>query len=208
MSTLRTPVGPQPSTVYWRRRIVVALGLIAVVVLVILLVVRPGAVTPTPALSTGSIGSSSTMVVTPQPVSTDLADTVACDPASITVTPEVDQDSYEAGVNPVLSFSLTSSMRTPCTLSAGSDVQEFVVSSGKDRIWSSKDCQVDPVAATATLLPGVPLLGSSVTWARVRSSTGACGGEQPVVSADGATYRLSVAVGAVSSSSSTAFLLY
>lgn len=43
MSTLRNPVGPQPPSVYWRRRIMVLLGLIAVIVVVVLIVVRPGA---------------------------------------------------------------------------------------------------------------------------------------------------------------------
>ncbi|MFL0711298.1 MAG: hypothetical protein ACJLS2_00255 [Microcella pacifica] len=43
MSTLRNPVGPQPPQVYWRRRLVVGLGILAVIIIIILIVVRPGA---------------------------------------------------------------------------------------------------------------------------------------------------------------------
>ena len=39
MSTIRTPVGPQPPSVYWRRRLVVLLALIAVIVVIVLIIV-------------------------------------------------------------------------------------------------------------------------------------------------------------------------
>ncbi|MBC7590189.1 MAG: hypothetical protein H7226_03970, partial [Salinibacterium sp.] len=171
MSTFRTPVGPQSSKVYWRRRLLVVLGLAAVIIIVILIVNRPGNDTPVPAATDST---------TPPPVTAETdppansGETVACDPTKVTLEPTTDAASYEAGINPVLSFSLKSTMTNPCTLSAGSDLQEFVITSGADRIWSSKDCQSAPEAATATLLPGVPLAGSSITWDRARSATDTC----------------------------------
>src|SRR3712207_6189457 len=48
MSTSRSPVGPLPAKVYWRRRIVVGLGLLAVLVAIVLIVVRPGQGAATP----------------------------------------------------------------------------------------------------------------------------------------------------------------
>ena len=42
MSTIKHPVGPQSSKVYWRRRLVVGLGLLAVLVIILLIIVRPG----------------------------------------------------------------------------------------------------------------------------------------------------------------------
>lgn len=202
MSTLRTPVGPQSSRVYRRRRLVVGLVLLAVILVVVLLIVRPGSTTPVPVATRTSTGSP-----TPAPTSTDPADAVACDPGSVEVEAVTDAGDYAAGVNPVLSFTLKSRMSVPCTMDAGSDLQEFVVTSGDERIWSSKDCQTDPVAATILLLPGVPKSGSSVTWDRTRSATDTCDSEREQVIAEGASYHLDVSVGEFASAESRQFLL-
>ncbi|MGV8970724.1 MAG: hypothetical protein ACOH10_00255 [Rhodoglobus sp.] len=205
MSTFRTPVGPQSSKVYWRRRLIVALGLVAVIIIVLLIVNRPGESAPTPA-ATSSSPTSPTATADAPPAAAP-GETVVCDPAMVTVEATTDADEYDSGVNPVLSFSLKSRMTNPCTFSAGSDLQEFVITSGSDLIWNSKDCQVDPVEATATLLPGVPLAGSSLTWDRTRSSPDSCETERDQVDASGATYRLDVKVGDVKSVNSRAFIL-
>lgn len=203
MSTFRTPVGPQPSRVYWRRRLIVALGLVAVVVVIILIVVRPGSGTPAP---TPSVSNTETNAP-PTGGSTNPSDAEACDPAKVTVDPGTDANSYDAGVNPVLTFSLKSSMTVPCSFSAGSDVQTFVITSGDEQIWSSKDCQTDGVAATILLQPGVPFGGSTLTWDRTRSSTDTCNTTRDQVIAGGASYHLAVTVGDVTSKTTKQFLL-
>jgi hypothetical protein len=205
MSTFRNPVGPQPSRVYWRRRLILALGLVAIIIIVILIVNRPSGTTPVATQATGG--------ATPPPAAASAeptaapGETVACDPTKVTVAPTTDAAAYDAGVAPALSFNLTSRMTNPCTLSAGSDLQEFIITSGADRIWSSKDCQLDPVAATATLLPGVPFAGTPITWDRTRSSPDTCETERPQVDAGGATYKLEVNVGDVTSAAQQPFLL-
>ena len=208
MSTFRTPVGPQPSRVYWRRRLVLALGLVAVIIIVILIVNRPGGGTPAATQATqaadGAIPPTAAASAGP---TAKPGETVPCDPTMVTVEPTTDAPAYDAGVAPVLSFNLTSRMTNPCTISAGSDLQEFVITSGNDRIWSSRDCQLDPVAATATLLPGVPFAGTPITWDRTRSSTETCETERPPVNAGGATYRLEVNVGDATSAGPQPFLL-
>ncbi|MBG6054877.1 hypothetical protein IWX81_001288 [Salinibacterium sp. CAN_S4] len=205
MSTFRTPVGPQPSKVYWRRRLFVILGLVAVIIIVILIVNRPTGSTPVATQTPG--GTSSPPAAAPTEPTAAPGETVACDPTMVTVEPTTDAAAYDAGVAPVLSFALTSRMTNPCTISAGSDQQDFIITSGSDRIWSSKDCQLDPVAATATLLPGVPLAGSSVSWDRTRSATDTCETERPQVDGGGATYRLEVNVGDVASVTQQPFIL-
>lgn len=206
MSTFRNPVGPQSSRVYWRRRLVVGLGLLAVIVIIILIVVKPGSGTPTGNPNPGASTSNSSS--TPKPGSTNPADALACDPAKVTVEAGTDSTSYDAGVNPVLSFTLKSLMTEPCTLSAGSDVQEFKVTSGDELIWTSKDCQTDPVAATTVLMPGVPKAGPSVTWDRTRSSADTCDTTRTPVVAEGASYHLTVVVGELTSKNDRQFLLY
>ena len=204
MSTFRTPVGPQPSRVYWRRRLLVALGLVAVIVIILLIVNRPGS-TPTGSTPKPITSSSSG---TPTAGSTNAGDAVACDPAKVTVEAATDSTSYDAGVNPALSFTLKSLMTEPCSLAAGSDVQEFKITSGDELIWSSKDCQTDPVAATTVLMPGVPKAGPSITWDRTRSSVDTCSTAREPVIAGGASYHLTVVVGTLTSTNDRQFLLY
>lgn len=201
MSTFRTPVGPQPSRVYWRRRLIVGLGLLAVIVVIIMIVARLNSGAPAPVASTS-----------PNPVTsaspTPGAAGGKCDPAKVTVESIVNSNSFDAGQNPALSFTLKSTSTVPCTFAAGSDVQEFRITSGDELIWSSTDCQTDPVAAVTTLQPGVPKQGPSLTWDRTRSSADTCSTAGEPVIAEGASYHLEIVVGGVTSKNPNQFLLY
>jgi len=203
MSTFRNPVGPQPPSVYWRRRLVVGLGLLAVVVIIILIVVRPGSGAPSPTPKpTSSAGPSAT------PAATNAAGDVECDLSKVTLEAVTDATSYEAGVLPQLSFTLKSIMTEPCVIEAGSDLQEFRITSGDELIWSSTDCQTAPVAATVELKPGVPFPGPTLPWDRTRSSTDTCDVPREPVIAGGASYHLEVSVGDLESKSTKQFLLF
>lgn len=203
MSTFRNPVGPQSSSVYWRRRLVVALGLLAVIVIVVLIVVKPGSgATDTPK-PTGTNSSSA-----PSSTSTNAAGAVECDVSKVSVEATTDASSYDAGVNPVISFTLKSLMTTPCTLNVGTDVQTFTITSGEETIWTSKDCQTDSTPATTVLQPGVPKAGPTLTWDRTRSSTDTCDSTRDPVIAEGASYHLTVTVDGLTSTNSRQFLLY
>jgi hypothetical protein len=205
MSTFRNPVGPQPSRVYWRRRLLVGLVLLAIIVIVILIVTKPGA-NPDPASKPDTTSSSPSGSPTADTVNP--GDAVECDPAKVTVEASTDSTSYDAGVNPVLSFTLKSLMTEPCSIAAGSDVQEFKITSGDELIWTSKDCQTDPVAAKTVLAPGVPKAGPTLTWDRTRSSVDTCDSARDPVIAEGASYHLTVTVGTLTSTNSRQFLLY
>ncbi|MEQ1735835.1 MAG: hypothetical protein ABL886_05485 [Rhodoglobus sp.] len=203
MSTFRTPVGPQPPSVYWRRRLVLGLGLIAVIAIVVLIVVRPGSGTPAPVSTPKSSASPSST-----PLPTNAAGQVECDLTKVTLSASTDSNSYDVGVIPTLSFTLQSRMTEPCVIEAGSDLQEFRVTSGDELIWTSKDCQTAAVPATAILKPGVPLQGPSLTWDRTRSAPATCDSVRDPVIAGGASYHLQVIVGELTSANSTQFLLY
>jgi hypothetical protein len=192
MSTFRNPVGPQPPKVYWRRRLLVALGLLAIIVIIVLIIVRPAPTAPT---TPGASPSGSTPSATP--TSTNPANAKACDPTKVTVTATTDSNSYAAGVNPVLTFALKSTDSVACMFSAGSDVQQFTIKSSDELYWSSKDCQTAPVAAQVLLQPFIPFAGASVTWDRTRSSTTTCNTDRPQVPAAGASYHLIVTVNGV-----------
>ena len=200
MSTFRNPVGPQPAKVYWRRRLVLGLGLLAVIIIVMLIIVKPGSGAPAPTPKPSPSGSAS-------PAPTNAAGQVECDLTKVTLEATTDANAYDPGVNPVLTFTLKSLMTEPCTIEAGSDLQEFRITSGEELIWSSKDCQTGAVAATAVLKPGIPLQGPSLPWDRTRSSTDTCDAAREQVIAGGASYHLEVIVGDLTSKNNTQFLL-
>lgn len=202
MSTIRNPVGPLPPQVYWRRRLVVGIALLAIIVVIVLIIVGPGS---------GQPGAQPT----PEPQTSETADpgddteVAACLPGQVEVTPVTDSNNYPAGATPLLSFTLLNTGAAPCTMPAGSDVQEYLIVSGSDRIWASTDCQGDPEPFTATLEPGVEVASTPVPWSRTRSTPGDCAtvDSRPSVTAGGATYRLSVTVGGVASEGDRPFLL-
>jgi hypothetical protein len=206
MSTLRHPVGPQPSSTYWRRRIVVGLGLLAVIVVVLLLVFRPGGEKAATSDSNDAAGTANSEA--PADSSGAPVDDGTCTPAVISVVPVTDADEYAAEQQPLLSLTVTNTGAQACTFSAGSDVQEYIITSGEDRIWSSRDCQVDAVAAPVTLEPGVAVTTTPFAWDRTRSDPTTCDApDRPSVTAGGATYRLDVILNGVESADSKPFLL-
>jgi len=205
MSTTTHPVGPQSSTVYRRRRLVVGLGVLAVLLIIILIVVRPGsggdpASTAAPAPTDNAADPASTA---------DPAAAPACDPATVQVEAITDQGAYDAGDEPELSLSVTNTGSTPCTLNAGTSTQVFTITSGADVYWTSTDCQTDPADAEVTLEPGAAVSTKTpLTWDRTRSSPETCEiTNREAVPGDGASYYLTVSVGGVDSAAPTQFLL-
>jgi len=201
MSTIKNPVGPQPPSVYWRRRLLLLLVLVAVIVVIVLIIVRPGSGTPTSHPS-GSNSASHT----PSAASSG-SSSAACDPSVITLTPITDAASYAAGVQPQLSMSITNSGASACTFDVGTDAQVYLITSGSDQIWSSKDCQTAPSANKQVLQPGKTLSTTPFAWDRTRSSTTTCTGNRPEVTAGGASYHLAVQVGAAKSTGTKQFVL-
>ena len=204
MSTFRTPVGPQPSSVYWRRRLVVGLGVLAVIIAIVLIIVGPtlfgGGAKDDAAKTPGASNS---------PVAPDTSNPdQPCAPADIAVAAVTDKDSYQVNEQPQVSLTITNTSNATCTFSAGTDVQEYTITSGDDVIWASTDCQTEEAAFAQVLEPGKAVSTTPFPWDRTRSSGDTCEGERPAVTAGGATYRLKVAVNGVESAADKPFLLY
>jgi hypothetical protein len=205
MSTTKHPVGPQSRSVYRRRRLVVGLGLLALIAIVLLIFFRPG-------------GSDDAAVSNPEPAATadpavtdtpDTAASTACDPAAVSVEGLTDQGSYDPGAEPELSLTVTNTGTTACDLNAGTSTQVFTITSGADVYWTSTDCQTDPADAMVTLEPGTPVSTKTpIVWDRTRSSPETCEiTDREAVPGEGASYYLSVSVGGVSSADPVQFLL-
>jgi len=204
MSTFRNPVGPQPSKTYWRRRLVFALGIVAVIVVLVLIFSRLGGGKP----DTSAADTAPTSTAEPTSSAAPADPSAACAEGVVQVVPITDADSYGADQQPLLSLSVTNSGTTACTFNAGSDVQEYVITSGEEKIWSSKDCQTAPVANAAVLEPGVAVTTTPFPWDRTRSSADTCEStDRPAVIAAGASYHLDVTINGVASTDSKQFIL-
>ena len=209
MSTIKHPVGSQSSKVYWRRRLVVGLGLLlvlALLVTIIWLVVRPASGSGAP----GSTPTPTPAAAAPEPAASDpAAGPGACDPASVQVEATTDAVSYEPGAQPMLSLSVTNIGVASCVLNAGTARQVFTVSSGTDVYWTSTDCQKEAGDVDVTLKPGEPVSsGSPLAWERTRSSPETCGqSTRDAAPAGGAAYNLSVSVDGIESADPKQFFL-
>jgi hypothetical protein len=185
MSTFRNPVGPQPSSVYWRRRLVVGLLVLAVIVIVILIFIQPRGEAPkTPDVKETNSQSQA-------PADPD----AACAPGVVDVTAVTDKSTYAAGENPLISLTVTNTGATACTINAGTTQQEYLITSGAELYWSSKDCQTAAVDAPVILQPNIPQSTNPITWDRTRSSPTTCDGERPKVPGGGASYHLNINLG-------------
>ncbi|KQS17443.1 hypothetical protein [Frigoribacterium sp. Leaf186] len=229
MSTFKNPVGPQPPSVYWRRRAVLALGLIAVVVIIVLIVVRPGsgsaepgaaattsapagdAATPSPAPSETAPAADATADPADDPTDDAAAgasDAPTCSARDIDLKPVTDKTNYAATELPQISMTITNSGRSDCSIDLGSAQQTLVVSSGEEQYWSSKDCQVNGTNQVVTLTAGQTLSTPAIAWDRTRSSAETCeSASRTPVTAGGATYRLSVSVGDITSADTAQMIL-
>ena len=229
MSTFKNPVGPQPPSVYWRRRAVLALGLIAVVVIIVLIVVRPGsgsaepgaaattsapagdAATPSPAPSETAPAADATTDPSDDATgdaATGASDAPTCSTRDIDLKPVTDKTTYAATELPQISMTITNSGRSDCSIDLGSAQQTLVVSSGEEQYWSSKDCQVNGTNQVVTLTAGQTLSTPAIAWDRTRSSAETCEStSRTPVTAGGATYRLSVSVGDITSADTAQMIL-
>ncbi|MDQ0576479.1 hypothetical protein [Agromyces albus] len=213
MSTNPTPAGRQSPQVYRRRRLLVLLGLIAVIVAVVLIIVRPGASQGGEGTGPGT-DASTPPTTAPADASTiptepTAADGDPCAEKNVLVEATTDKLEYQAGEQPQLSVTITNTGSNVCMLNVGTKVQVFTIKSGEEVYWTSTDCQVDPIDAEVSLQPGTPISSSvPIIWDRTRSSTETCDGPRESVPAGGASYHLGVSVAGFAADETKQFLLY
>ncbi len=188
------PVGPQAPGVYWVRRVLVVL-----VVLALLLGVRwlltgrgsdasPGASAPSGSPSsspTSSPTSSPSTTPTPKPSSSATSKpsasstaVAACPNSAIAVTASTDAASYAVGSTPRLRMRIQNTSSTACKRDVGATKNELVITSGSARVWSSDDCTAGGSPQVVTLAPGQSY-SVSVTWLGRLSAKG-CPSGQPL----------------------------
>ncbi|MBX7443539.1 MULTISPECIES: hypothetical protein [unclassified Arthrobacter] len=182
-SSVRKP----SAAVYRRRRLVVGGALLLVIALVVggfaiagafkagseqASSTQTGSTAPSASAGTSAATPSSSASATPSatPSPTPSA-TPACNQNLVTVAASTDKPAYGAGENPVLTLKVTNGGTVPCEVNIGTSQMEFLVTSGSDRIFSSKDCQASSEDLVKVIAPG----GSETAnfpWSRTRSAEG------------------------------------
>ncbi|WP_455836395.1 hypothetical protein [Pseudarthrobacter siccitolerans] len=110
--------------------------------------------------------SSSVPAPTPTP-----SPTPACNQNLVTVSASTDKAAYGPEENPMLTLKVTNGGTMPCEVNIGTSQMEYLVTSGADRIFSSKDCQAKSEDLVKTIAPGASET-ANFPWPRNRSVEG------------------------------------
>lgn len=185
MSSLLSPLGPEPPTVYWIRR-----G--AIVVVVITLIVgawwligslRGGDATPTSsptgsasAEATGDAADAGTDDASASPEASQPAEIVECVDSAILVEATTDSSTYPVGSTPKLTLTISNTGDVACRRDVGPKANELEITSGGYHVWSSDDCNASGKSKLITMQPG-DKVASSITWNGRLSQKGCPDGE-------------------------------
>ena len=181
-----------PARVYWVRRAVV-LGVPLLLVVVLLVVARPwagraadragglptgtGSATPTrAAVSAAATTPAATPAATPSPTPSLRGGVGDCQAAQLALGLTPAAVDVPAGVSPTFTVTIKNTGAAPCLVDAGDAYREVVITSGADRVWSSKDCVPAHASRRTLLLAAGQSDTTQFPWNRVRSAAGCPGG--------------------------------
>lgn len=106
----------------------------------------------------------------PEPTPTPSA-TPSCNQNLVTVSASTDKAAYGPEENPLLTLKVTNGGTMPCEVNIGTSQMEFLVTSGADRIFSSRDCQAKSEDLVKIIAPGASET-ANFPWPRNRSVEG------------------------------------
>lgn len=203
------PVGSQPASVYWRRRLVFAGTLLLLAVLLVVtarvLFSEDGAAAP-PAGQGSPSGHPTpthptTTPTTSQPVSStpsashttgasisgsmSSAPPQRCNRGDLQVQAVTDHASYSVGDKPKLMLQVTNTGKDRCVQDLADPQIELRVYNGESRVWGSHDCLIQSGTNDVTLVPGAPVR-VTIVWSGLSSKANdkhtqsACGPRETV----------------------------
>ncbi|GEL95320.1 hypothetical protein [Cellulomonas composti] len=101
---------------------------------------------------------------------------VVCDAASLQVDATATAGSFAGSTKPTFTIAVTNRGDEACLVDAGDEFRTVLVTSGKDRVWSSTDCLGDDPTSRPLLLGPGDTSKETYTWPRVRSAEDCRGG--------------------------------
>ncbi len=131
---------------------------------------------PTGSATSASPSAKPTSTPTPTPTPTP-----TCNQNLVTVSASTDKAAYGPDENPLLSLKVTNGGTMPCEVNIGTSQMEFLVTSGADRIFSSRDCQAKSEDLVKIIQPGASET-ANFPWTRNRTLEGC----QPIEAKPGA----------------------
>lgn len=140
--------------------------------------------------------SSATAYASPAPTPT-ATPTPSCDQKLVTVTAATDKPAYGPDEKPLLTLKVTNGGKMPCKVNLGTSQMEYLITSGDDRIFSSRDCQAKSEDLIKEIAPG----GSETAnfpWSRNRTLEG-CRPIEAKPGTGGAYYVFTAKLGAKTS---------
>ena len=189
-------VGPHPSRVYWRRRVVlIAPVLIILFTLVSCLVSRgsgdgearlagvPSSATAqasTPALASAGAGSAPPTSETAEsgaqlPAPTSASASATCADTSLVLSAVASNGTVRIGSYAAMHLLVKNASGVACERDLGSAQQELRILSGTTKVWSSDDCSTRADAAAATSVRKIQPGGTFdfyIKWGGTTSSSG------------------------------------
>lgn len=207
------PRGPLPPGVYWVRRLLALLVVVALVLGARWVWQRTfgssssSGATPSTSPSS-SPASPSAKPTSPSPsasASTSTSKSPSASPTTtgvplcadddIAVTASTDAASYPVGSTPRLRMRIQNTSSKPCRRDIGAAQNELVITSGTARVWSSDDCNPGGSQQVQTIQPGQSY-SVTVTWLGKLSKKG-CPADMP--EAQAGSYKLTGRNSAVTS---------
>lgn len=123
----------------------------------------------------------------------------ACKAGEITITASTDKQSYASEEDPVLTLGIENTSKRDCELNVGTSQQEFLISSGSDRIFSTVDCLSNGEDVVLGFAAGQKE-SAKFTWNRNRSAPGCKSvNAKPLPG----TYKFTAAIGEMTSDPAT-----
>jgi hypothetical protein len=177
-----TAVRKPSAAVYRRRRLFVGGVLLLVIALVTSFAVAgafsgkseqasstdpaAGAAAPADPAAGAPSASATQPAATPTPSATP-----TCNQNLVTVSASTDKAAYGPEEKPMLTLKVTNGGTMPCEVNIGTSQMEFLVTSGADRIFSSRDCQAKSEDLLKVIAPGASET-ANFPWSRNRSVEG------------------------------------
>jgi ABC-type phosphate transport system substrate-binding protein len=181
------PIGSLPTSVYWRRRLLIVAAVL-LAALTVYVVFMSGDNKKTSAQPTGGAPSTHAPSSTsPTPAGTSVAP-VSCVPSVLKVAAVTQAGGYRVGQQPELAIEVTNTGTAPCIANLSDSQIELIVFNGASRVWGSHDCQVEPGTSPVTLMAHKPVR-RSIQWTGL-SSRPECAGSRQRVGAGVYTLRV------------------